>query len=495
MLRSLFGDLTPPKTATFEDTVQQKERESFTASTILESSATSVNSRGQMVDQLVKDIFISGSAAQAMREHFAQSPDVDDAPRRITLFDPHHVWAPGIIKALSEASGQPIEQLRLRDRAKLQTLAMIERTYVVRRQDETLKIYHPDVRSREHDAVSIPLVLMERSHMSVLILGQLPSQSLDALLDTLVMATHERTWRCPTVLFMLPPSSARVVDKISAQDWPPALRVHMLSESFGGTSAVWNALLGVWNRARAVPRWEKSGPDSQHELDFPIKVADLENPTVPYEAAPAQPELRTGEAPAAPVVDPQRATTALLALLQLEGLYGCALADAETGKLIAHQLRDAQEVDLDQAAAAGAKLLDAHRDAAQEMQLPEVDEVTVSAGSCMHVLKTLARATRSLHVRGDGQGPRQSRDGPAAHERSAEDPLLSARRSLAKAPLPSVAPTVIPADEALSWNRFSSTTPAPTRVAPARWPTCGPKFRWRCRPSSAESRRSARRPC
>jgi predicted regulator of Ras-like GTPase activity (Roadblock/LC7/MglB family) len=389
MLRSLFGDLTQPKTPTFEDTVQQNDREGFTASTILESKATTVNARGQMVDQLVKDIFISGSAAEAMREHFAHAPDVDAAPRRITLFDPHHVWAPGIIKALSEASGQPVEQLRLRDRAKLQTLAMIERTYVVRRQDETLKIYHPDVRSREHETASIPLVLMERSDLSVLILGQLPSQSLDALLGTLVVATHEPTWRCPTVLFMLPPSSARVVDKITAQDWPPALRVQMLSESFGNTSAVWNALLGVWNRAKTVPRWERRRSERQHELDFPIKVADLDDHrTVPDRGPDSLQGESQASATADTPLDPQKASTALLALLQLDGLYGCAVAEADNGKLIAQQLRDAQQVDLDQAAAAAARLLDAHRAAAQEISLPEVDEVTASAGACMQVLRT-----------------------------------------------------------------------------------------------------------
>jgi predicted regulator of Ras-like GTPase activity (Roadblock/LC7/MglB family) len=391
MLRSLFGDLTQPKSNTFPDTVQQQKEEgrvNFVASTVLESSATSVNSRGQMVDQLVKDIFISGSAVDAMREHFTHAPDVDTAPRRITLFDPHHVWAPGIVKALSEASGQPIEQLRLRDRATLQTLAMIERTYVVRRHDDTLKIYHPDVRSREHGTAAIPLVLMERSDMSVLILGQLPSQLLDALLDTLVAATREPSWRCPTVLFMLPPSAARVVDKIGALDWPPALRVHMLSESLGNTSAVWNAMLGIWNRVKSVPRWEKKAGD---QLDFPFKVADLDSPTVPRADANASaPQTQTVETDVAPL-DVQRASTALLPLLQLDGLYGCALADAGTGKLVAHQLRDAQEVDLVQTAAVLARLLEAHRIAAQDMGLPEVDEVTASAGSCMQVVRTIAQ--------------------------------------------------------------------------------------------------------
>ena len=325
-----------------------------------------------------------------MREHFTHAPDVDAAPRRITLFDPHHVWAPGIMKALSEASGQPIEQLRLRDRATLQTLAMIERTYVVRRHDDTLKVYHPDVRSREHGTAAIPLVLMERSDMSVLILGQLPSQSLDALLDTLLAATQEPSWRCPTLLFMLPPSAGRVVDRIGTLGWPPALRVHMLSESFGNTSGVWNAMLGIWSRVKSVPRWEKKASE-QHELDFPIKVADLDAPTVPWTddraATPAAPLADTGAA----AVDLQRASTALLPLLQLDGLYGCALADASNGKLVAHQLRNAQEVDLDHTAAVLARLLEAHRIAAQDLGLPEVDEVTTSAGTCMQVLRTIAQ--------------------------------------------------------------------------------------------------------
>ena len=206
-----------------------------------------------------------------------------------------------------------------------------------------------------------------------------------------MLATHGPTWRCPTVLFMLPPSSARAVDRITAQDWPPALRVEMLSESFGGTSAVWNALLGVWNRARTVPRWEVTGSDPLRELDFPIKVADFDGP-----AGPAREQgVDAAQVPAAGAadepIDPQRAASALHALLSLDGLYGCAVADAGTGKLVAQQTCDARQVDLDQAAAVTARLLDAHRAAAQEMSLPEVEEVTVSAGSCMQIVRTIAQ--------------------------------------------------------------------------------------------------------
>ena len=106
---------------------------------------------------------------------------------------------------------------------------------------------------------------------------------------------------------------------------------------------------------------------------------------------------------------------ALHALLSLDGLYGCAVADAGTGKLVAQQTCDARQVDLDQAAAAAARLLDAHRAAAQEMSLPEVEEVTVSAGSCMQIAANHCAAPGSVHAGGDGQGPHEPRHGAPAY--------------------------------------------------------------------------------
>ena len=139
----------------------------FAATAILESVATEVNERGQMVDRHSHDLVVSGSPAQAIREHFAATrADLETATSLITLLDPVGVWASAVIKALSDAGGRPIERLHLREQTTLRTLAMIERTTLVRRHEDTLRIYHADVRAPGRENAEIPVALMERSQMT-----------------------------------------------------------------------------------------------------------------------------------------------------------------------------------------------------------------------------------------------------------------------------------------------------------------------------------------
>ena len=135
MLTSLFGDLGPPKNPDPKKRGADDEPDTgFAATAILESVATEVNARGQMVDRHSHDLVVTGSPAQAIREHFANTrADLDTATSLLTLLDPAGVWASAVIKALSDAGGRPIERLHLRDHATLRTLATIERTTLVRR--------------------------------------------------------------------------------------------------------------------------------------------------------------------------------------------------------------------------------------------------------------------------------------------------------------------------------------------------------------------------
>ena len=167
MLTSLFGDLGPrdgkSKPRDFDDTLADSQG-GFAATAIMESVATEVNERGQIIDRHVSDLVVTGSPAQAIREHFAATrPDLETASSMITLLDPVGVWASSVVKALSDAGGRPIERLHLREKTTLRTIAMIERTTLVRRQEDTLRIFHADVRAPGPENAEIPVALMERS--------------------------------------------------------------------------------------------------------------------------------------------------------------------------------------------------------------------------------------------------------------------------------------------------------------------------------------------
>ena len=246
MLKSLFGELVP--TPLKPGGVMPE----FAATAVLETTDTRVTDDGRMLDRHQQDLFVSGSPAAAMRAHLAGAKHVPEV-KTITLLDPARLWAPGVIKALSDATGQPVERLHLREQATLRILATLERTIVPRRGDATLKIYHADLRVAEGENLSIPFVLMERSQMAAVIVGPMVQDEVDAMLQALRTAVREITWRCEALLFLLPPNAVWIASKIAAIEWPTSLHVEVLDEPLTGTSSVWNALLAAWDRQQTPP--------------------------------------------------------------------------------------------------------------------------------------------------------------------------------------------------------------------------------------------------
>lgn len=385
MLKSLFGDLGPAVDPRRRQAADDPDG-GFAATAILESVATEVNERGQMVDRHLKDLVVSGSPAAAIRDQFATTrADLGTATRQITLLDPTGVWASAVIKALSDAGGQPIERLHLREQGTLRTLAMIERTSLVRRHEDKLNIYHADVRAPGPDNAEIPVALMERSHMTTVIVGSMQPHAIDALLHALLQAVQLPNWRCPNLLFMLPPNAVWVANKISAVHWPGRLHLHVIDEPLISASAVWNAMLGVWNLVKLQPDWDSAPKPPTPE--YLIKVADLNAPPVP-KAGPSVPLARAGRA----VLDPARARQALTDMLPVEGLLGCAAVDATTGLVLARELREDQPVDIDVVGAACAQVLRDHRHAAAGMGLGgPVEEIMTSTGQRQQVLRVISR--------------------------------------------------------------------------------------------------------
>ena len=400
MLTSLFGDLGParnakPKSTGFEDT--EIDSKGFAATAIMETTATEVNDRGQIIDRHLSDLVVTGSPAQAIREHFAATrADLDTASSMITLLDPVGVWASSVVKALSDAGGRPIERLHLREKATLRTLAMIERTTLVRRQEDTLRIFHADVRAPGPENAEIPVALMERSQMTAVIIGPMQPHAIDALLASLRHATGLPTWRCPHLLFQLPPNAAWINNKVEAIVWPDRLHVHLVSEPMTGASSVWNAMLGIWNEAKLQPGWDPAAVSPMLGIsDFPIKVGEIGGAGGAAPAVVASVVAAAAIAPAQVtrnVLDAARGRQALASLLKLDGLLGCALVDAASGLVLAHETRDDQALDMELAAASCAQVLSGHRDAARKMGLVDpIEEVITTAGARHVLIRALQR--------------------------------------------------------------------------------------------------------
>jgi hypothetical protein len=342
MLKSLFGELTAtPLTL-------RGAMPAFAATAVLDSTETRLSDDGRMLDRRQQDLFVTGSPAQAMREHLAQVQHANDV-HTMTLLDPGRLWAPGVIRALSDATGLPVERLHLREQATLRILATLERTVVPRRGDATLKIYHADLSGTEGENLRVPLVLMERSQMAAVIVGPMQPHEIKTMLLALHAAVRQPTWRCESLVFLLPPNGAWIASQIATLDWPHQLHVQMLDEPLVGTSSVWNTLLAAWDRQRAS----------------------------------------VGHGSDAALVEARAVARELRALMHNEGLLGCALADATDGSLLAGESRDGT-TDLVRAAAALAPVLRAHRLANAAMELADdLEEVIVINDNLCHLLRPL----------------------------------------------------------------------------------------------------------
>lgn len=401
MLTSLFGDLGTSKSSkAHRQSSEDDSDHGFAATTLMESVATEVNTRGQIIDRHSSDLVVSGSPAQAIRDHFANTrADLQSATPLITLLDPAGIWASAVIKALSDAGGQPIDRLHLREKSTLRTLATIERTMLVRRREETLRICHANVRAPGRDAAEIPVALMERSHLTTVIIGPQAPHAIDDLLEALLAAAQLPGWRCRHLLFMLPPNTLWVAQKIDAVAWPKHVHVHVQSESMTGASAVWNTMLNVWDHIKAQPDWHLTASQvlltANHE--FPIKLNQLgdagqtapeathapEPPTQPgalHVSAPIRPELH----------EPAHTRETLRALRTLDGLLACALVDTTSGLVLAHESNPDHSIDIELAAAGSSQIMRAHRQAARSMSMaPQIDEVMTTAGTRQQILRTL----------------------------------------------------------------------------------------------------------
>jgi hypothetical protein len=394
MLSSIFGDRAseePDSDPRWQTTLPEGEGPPG-VSTILPGEEVRAAAGAE---RHAHELFLTGSVGAALRMHLAGSSEPAMDSHAIALFDPVRMWAPALMKSLSDAGAQPVERLVLRDASRHTTLATLERTRAVRRFDETIKLYHADVPSGVADAAAVPVVLMERAQLAAVIVGPMHPESVTGMLEMLLAATHAPTWRCPNLLFMLPPAAVWIANKVSGLGWPQPLHLTVLNESLVNTSAVWNALLGIWNHAKNVPHWSPPVEEVATENLAPIHVEAAPETITPLRLDIASPEEPAAESPAPTrlgVVDPQLAAVALEAFVASEGVLACALVDAGSGLAIASDARDPVAIDIGRLAAASTQLLRAHRHAARQSGFADpVEEIIVGTRSRQQIIRLLAR--------------------------------------------------------------------------------------------------------
>ena len=339
MLQSLFGELGPQRLPTAGRAPQDL---SPMASVVLDT-----------------DVVFETDAARALRSNCESTrADLGASSSMITLLDPSGLWAPQVICALSDASGQRVERIHLRERATLRTMATIERTNVPRLSGQPLKVYHAAIRVQDGPPDALAHALAEHSHLTAVIVGAMAPHAVTELLRGLLSATRQPEWQCPWLVFILPPGASALRQRILEQDWPGHVRTAAMSESLSGAASVWNAVLTAWEAA----------------------AQSMQRAPVP-----------SGTAPVAALAPPQWLAGVLSSVVRTEGVISCGIAELDSGTLIAVDSEDSAQAELRQAAQAMCAARRAHI-AAGGPDLPAPEELLVALGPRQLLLRPLAKS-------------------------------------------------------------------------------------------------------
>ena len=369
MIDSLFGDLAPrPLGPPVRDASAEQAADDIAAQPAAGLSTT--------VTAL--DLVVDGSAALAMRQHFAtHRADLHGASPMITLLDPSRLWAADLVHGLANAGGQPLQRLNLRERATLRTLAVIERALVAQDPDggcAAPRVYHADIRASpgeaglDHD--DITSALAEASQMTAVLVGTLAPRALAGLLTLLCEAALRPSWRCPRLVFVVAPGDVDAQQQILAQAWPAPLRATVVADPHGSTASVWHNVLNAW-------------------LAHPLRIG----PPTPGSLAYAQAQAQAQPQPA-PEPDNDSLARLLATMARTDGMLACGVVQLPGGHLLASQSGPAGAASLPrlprqaQAICASLQALHMATDGGQAADDP-VDELLVNTGSHQTLLRVL----------------------------------------------------------------------------------------------------------
>jgi len=199
-----------------------------------------------------RDMMVSGPTAAAVRERLNSTRDVSEpSSKLICVIDPAGVWAPLLINTVSQAAGQPVQQWAVREAQTLRAQASVQEASAVVANADRVKVSYVQTSTTEAASFDLQAALIERSHLTTVIIDPQQPCEVDALLTALMAASSRSTWRCQALLFMLPPHATWIRTRIMGMAWRQPLQVLIDQTPVTSPSAAWGAILAQWRVAQA----------------------------------------------------------------------------------------------------------------------------------------------------------------------------------------------------------------------------------------------------
>ena len=184
----------------------------------------------------------SEQGALALHAHLASSPEVAS----MLVIDPAGMWAHGMMQALSDATGSPVDRLRVHSRGGLQIRAVVDETLLPAGNGphRLVRCLHGDAKPADRRAIFG--ALLSHSQICSVLVGPM------AAAEALMLVDEVHRLACLPIsagtrwLFYLGAEHRGIEDYIESRSWPtPPVLLHARPLNRSVTT-VWNALYEAW---------------------------------------------------------------------------------------------------------------------------------------------------------------------------------------------------------------------------------------------------------
>jgi len=224
------------------------------------------------------ELFVSGDPAAALQQQFERL-----APEFIALHDVGTSASLRLLGALAGAAGARVQRLSIRRQGHGVALAVLQFVEVPLADGQHVRIYTTDLNADTQTRHAIALVLLARSKLAALLVGELPPHALTTALQPLREALAKSPWPNRDML-LLPLGSATTLAAQAAQlVGSSGVGVRVTPQAARPNDA-WSFISGAWNRLHGTQG--PAGPVAALNQDLEHAVP---RPPVPLPEAPTQP--------------------------------------------------------------------------------------------------------------------------------------------------------------------------------------------------------------
>ena len=269
------------------------------------------------------EMFVDGEPAAVLLQQFERL-----APEFITLHDVGTSATLHLLAALAGAAGARVQRLSIRRQGQGVALAVLQFVELPFGEGRSVRIYTTDLNADTLTRQQIANVLLARSRLAVLMLGDLPAHALTSALSPLRDAIARGPWPNREML-MMPLGAAAALAAQAAQLVGSSGVAARVTPHAAGPDTAWAFISGAWNRLHAkeanpVPL----NPERAQSITGPA-VPRRDTSTAPMPLDPPR------EAPAAVTV-PSRWAEYAQRCAALRGVVSCCVFDLPSQQPLAH---------------------------------------------------------------------------------------------------------------------------------------------------------------